>query len=152
MRMQKLVSINDVEINVSVTDWRDAVIKSGTILMNNGYVTGEYVNAMVQTVENLGPYIVAAPGVAMPHARSTNGVLKSGISIMTLSNSVEFGNKNHDPVYLLIGLAGINDDIHLKIMQTIATIFEDDTMLKRITSCQNKAAIAEIFNNVEVDE
>ena len=147
--MQKLVSLDDIELNVSAADWQDAVIKSGTILLNNGYVTREYVNAMVQ---NLGPYIVVAPGLAMPHARSTNGVIKSGISIMTLSQPVEFGNESNDPVYLLIGLAGSNDDLHLKIMQAIATIFEDDRMLERITACDRREMVARIFNDVEVEE
>lgn len=150
--MQKLVSLNDIELNVPAVDWQDAVVKSGTILVNNGYVTRGYVDAMVQTVKNLGPYIVVAPGLAMPHARSSNGVLRSGISIMTLSGPVEFGNKSNDPVYLLIGLAGSNDDLHLKIMQTIAAVFEDESMLGKITTCRDKAAIAEIFNNVEVEE
>lgn len=150
--MQKLVSLSDIELNVSVTDWQDAVIKSGAILVKNGYVTNEYVEAMVQTVKNLGPYIVAAPGLAMPHARSTSGVLKSGISIMTLSAPVEFGNENNDPVSLLIGLAGSNDDLHLKIMQAIAMLFADDGMLEEIMLCNDKAAIAELFNQVEVKE
>lgn len=150
--MQKLVNVNDIELNVAAIDWQDAVRKSGTILVNNGYVTEEYVDAMIQTVKTLGPYIVVAPGLAMPHARSSNGVLKSGISIMTLSGPVIFGNESNDPVHLLIGLAGSNDDLHLKIIQTIATIFEDESMLKRITTCETKAAIAELFNSTEVEE
>ena len=36
--MQKLVSLDDIELNVSAADWQDAVEKSGTILVNNGYV------------------------------------------------------------------------------------------------------------------
>ncbi len=150
--MNKLVSVKDIELQVPAADWQEAVRKSGAILVNNGYVSEEYVDAMIQTVKSLGPYIVVAPGLAMPHARSSNGVIKSGISIVTLSKPVEFGNKSNDPVYLLIGLAGSNDDLHLKIMQTIATVFEDESMMGRIAACENKAAIAEIFNNVEVDE
>lgn len=150
--MQKLVNVNDIELNVPAIDWQDAVRKSGTILVNNGYVTEEYVDAMIQTVKTFGPYIVVAPGLAMPHARSSSGVIKSGISIMTLSGPVEFGNESNDPVRLLIGLAGSNDDLHLKIIQTIATIFEDENMLKKITTCETKAAIAELFNNTEVEE
>lgn len=150
--MQKLVNVNDIELNVPAIDWQDAVRKSGTILVNNGYVTEEYVDAMIQTVKTFGPYIVVAPGLAMPHARSSNGVIKSGISIMTLSGPVKFGNESNDPVHLLIGLAGSNDDLHLKIIQTIATIFEDESMLKKITTCETKAAIAELFNNTEVEE
>ena len=44
--MQKLVSLDDIELNVSAADWQDAVEKSGTILVNNGYVTREYVDAL----------------------------------------------------------------------------------------------------------
>lgn len=150
--MEKLVSVKDIELHVSAEDWQDAVRRSGAILVNNGYVREEYVDAMIQTVKTLGPYIVVAPGLAMPHARSSNGVLKSGISIMTLSEPVVFGNESNDPVYLLIGLAGSNDDLHLKIMQAIATIFGDESMLGRIVTCEDKAAVAEIFNCVEVEE
>lgn len=149
--MQKLVNADDIELNVSAADWQDAVRRSGNILVNNGYVTREYVDAMIQTVKTLGPYIVVAPGLAMPHASRSNGVLKSGISIMTLSEPVRFGNTSNDPVHLLIGLAGSNDDLHLKIIQAIATIFEDGEMLERITTCSSKTTIAEIFNSVEVE-
>jgi len=65
---------------------------------------------------------------------------------------VEFGNENNDPVSLLIGLAGSNDDLHLKIMQAIAMLFADDGMLEEIMLCNDKAAIAELFNQVEVKE
>ena len=37
--MQKLVSLDDIEVNVSAADCQDAVIKTRTILLNNGYVT-----------------------------------------------------------------------------------------------------------------
>ena len=150
--MNELVSVKDIELHVPAANWQEAVRKSGAILVHNGYVKEEYVDAMIETVETLGPYIVVAPGLAMPHARSSNGVLKSGISIITLSNPVEFGNESNDPVYLLIGLAGSNDDLHLKIVQAIATVFEDESMMGRIAACENKAAIAEIFNNVVVED
>ena len=150
--MKNLVNVRDIKLKVPVRDWQDAVIKTGSILEQNGYVKHEYVDAMIQTVKTLGPYIVVAPGLAMPHAKSTNGVLKSGISIVTLANPVEFGNESNDPVHMLIGLAGTNDSLHLDILQAIATIFEDESMLQKMAACDNEEEIAEIFNNVEVEE
>lgn len=150
--MQKLVNLEDIRLKVKVDDWQDAVKKAGWILVENGYVTQAYVDAMLQTVQTLGPYIVVAPGLAMPHAKNTSGVLRSGISIMTLAQPVEFGNRSNDPVYMLIGLAGINDSLHLDILQAIATIFEDETILPMLAACDSKERIAEVFNNVEVEE
>ena len=53
---------------------------------------------------------------------------------------------------MLIGLAGTNDSLHLDILQAIATIFEDESMLQKMAACDNEEEIAEIFNNVEVEE
>lgn len=44
--------------------------------MNNGCIKESYIDAMVNTVKNMGPYIVIAPGIAMPHAAPEDGVLK----------------------------------------------------------------------------
>ena len=152
MTMKRLVELENIRLKVPVQDWQDAVTKVGAILEENGYVTHEYIGAMIQTVKTLGPYIVVAPGLAMPHAKSTCGVLKSGIGIMTLETPVEFGNESNDPVYMLIGLAGVNDSLHLDILQAIATIFEDESMLQKMSACEHAEEIADIFNNVTVME
>lgn len=150
--MQKLVGLDDIELNTSAADWQDVVIKSGTIFLNSGYVTREYVSAVVQTAKNLGSYIVVVPRLAMPRARSINGTIESGINIMTLPQSVEFGNEDNGPIYLLIGLMGNSDNLYLKTMQAITTVFRGDRMLGRIIVCDRREMAARILNDVEAGE
>lgn len=67
--------INDqvVEVNVEVKNWEEAVRLGGKLLEEDGAVEHSYIDAMVDTVKNMGPYIVIAPGIAMPHARPEAG-------------------------------------------------------------------------------
>ena len=65
---------------------------------------------MIETVEKMGPYIVIAPGLALAHSRPSEAVLKTGLSWVRLSTPVKFGNKANDPVSLVIGLAGHDEN------------------------------------------
>ena len=76
---------------------------------------------MIETVEKMGPYIVIAPGLALAHSRPSEAVLKTGLSWVRLSTPVKFGNKANDPVSLVIGLAGHDENEHITVMSAIAS-------------------------------
>ena len=75
-----------------------------------------YTDQMIETVEKMGPYIVIAPGLALAHSRPSEAVLKTGLSWVRLSTPVKFGNKANDPVSLVIGLAGHDENEHITVM------------------------------------
>lgn len=149
--MAEIVTVNEIELGVEAADWEEAVRAAGAVMVREGIVTPEYVDAMVETVHTLGPYIVIAPGLAMPHAKAGDRVLRSGISIITLKTPVCFGNRTNDPAHMLVALAGKNDDIHLDILQAISDIFEDEQTVYKLAACEDKQTIADIFNGMEVN-
>ena len=53
-------------------------------MVKNGTIEERYIDGMIETVKNLGPYIVIAPGVALPHARPEDGVIEPSMSLVTL--------------------------------------------------------------------
>lgn len=48
----------------------------GELLEKSGAIEPRYIDAMINTVKEIGPYIVIAPGIAMPHARPEAGAKK----------------------------------------------------------------------------
>jgi len=46
---------------------------AGAFLVDTDAVFPSYVDAMVRAVEELGPYMVVAPGIALAHARPEDG-------------------------------------------------------------------------------
>lgn len=127
--IETLLSEETVAVGVSAKDWREAVRKGGELLVRAGKVREEYIDAMIETVETTGPYIVIAPGVAMPHARSEKGALDIGLSLLLLKTPVEFGNPDNDPVQIVISLSAKDNASHLDLLADIMRLLEDEGFL-----------------------
>ena len=74
-------------------------------LLANGTIEPSYVAALFRSHEELGPYYVLGPGLAMPHARPEDGVNRLGLGLTVLKTGVNFGSEGNDPIQLLITLA-----------------------------------------------
>lgn len=125
----------------TAADWREAIRLAGEGLVAGGATTPEYSEEMVKTVEDLGPYIVVAPGFALAHSRPSPAVLRTGLSWVSLAEPVEFGSKQNDPVDLVVGLAALDHDAHLQIMSKLAGVLADEATLARLRAGTDPAEI-----------
>jgi PTS system ascorbate-specific IIA component len=101
---------------------------------------------MISTVEKMGPYIVISPGLALAHSRPSEAVLHTGLSWVRLSTPVEFGNKANDPVSLVIGLAGRNEEEHLQVMSAIAKALSNPASKNSLSDARTPDEIRAILN------
>lgn len=134
-------------LDVSAVDWRDAIRKAGDCLVAAGFTTDAYTNQMIETVEKMGPYIVIAPGLALAHSRPSDAVLHTGLSWVRLSTPVEFGNKANDPVSLVIGLAGRDEEEHLQVMSAIAGALTDKEKTKKLAVAKTPGQVRAILES-----
>lgn len=123
----------------------DAIKVSGNLLMEAKYVTEDYVNAMIKGYVDVGPYIVIAPGIAIPHSRPENGALEKGFSLLRLKNPIEFGHEKNDPVQLVCAISGVGNTGHIEMLQEIATILGDNDKLNKILSAKSFEDIEKII-------
>ncbi|MCR4397955.1 MAG: PRD domain-containing protein [Firmicutes bacterium] len=94
-----------VRFNVACADWTDAIRTAGKILRKQGFCTRQYGEAMVRQINTYGSYVVVRGGLALPHARPEDGVLKAGMCLIRLGSPVYFPNLPEEPVWTVIGLA-----------------------------------------------
>lgn len=125
----------------TAADWREAIRLAGEGLVAGGATAPEYSEEMVKTVEDLGPYIVVAPGFALAHSRPSPAVLRTGLSWVSLAEPVEFGSKQNDPVDLVVGLSALDHDAHLQIMSNLAGVLADEATLARLRAQTDPAEI-----------
>lgn len=109
-----------------VSNWEELIRLGGQLLVNAGYVESRYVEAMVESVRDMGPYIVLAPHVAMPHARPESGALQLGSALVTLEQPVSFGNSDNDPVWVAVFLCAPQKEGHMALLSELAEILDDD--------------------------
>lgn len=132
--LKKVLSKDAIEIGCEASDKNDAIRKAGKLLLKSGCVEESYIEAMVQVCEELGPYIVLIPGLAMPHARAENGAKRLGISILKLKNPIEFGHPENDPVSLVIALSAPDNNSHLELLSLLSEIFLNENSMNELLS------------------
>jgi PTS system ascorbate-specific IIA component len=114
-----------VVLRARARDWRDAVEISGRALAASGATDAGYAVDMVRMIEEHGPYVVVAPGLALAHARPGPAVHRDGLAIVTLADPVPFGHPYNDPVRVVLALAGASSARHLQLVAEIANKFND---------------------------
>jgi PTS system ascorbate-specific IIA component len=130
-----------VELGAAVPDWRAAVELAGSVLARIGAARPAYGAAMVRMVEERGPYIVIAPGLALAHARSGSEVLADGLAVVTLGQPVAFGHPYNDPVRVVLALAAASPGRHLPMLAAIANAFNAVGAVDRIAAATSPAQV-----------
>lgn len=123
-----------VVLGASASSWRGALRLAGGALVSSGAATDAYTDAMIDMVEEHGPYIVISPGLAFAHARPGPAVLRDGLSVVTLASPVSFGHPHNDPVLVVLGLAVAGVGTHLESIGEIANLFNDATVTGRLAA------------------
>ena len=118
-----------IVIEADADDWRAAVTLAGEALVRSGSAKPAYSAEMIRMIEEHGPYVVIAPGLALAHARPGAEVIADGLSVVTLATPVNFGHPHNDPVSVVLGLAIARSDTHLAAVAAVANIFNDSSAI-----------------------
>ena len=130
-QLNSLLGDESIDLNAHAANWRDAITIAGNLLESSGAITPAYTQAMIESLEVNGPYIVVAPGFAFAHARPSEAVKRTAISWVRLETPVAFGHGTNDPVNLVVALAAQDDQAHTQSMKELAKLLgKKDTRAK----------------------
>lgn len=134
--LTELLSKEFIRLTDQQYNWKEAIAKATEPLLVRDYVTPDYIDAMIASTEKTGPYIVLAPKVAVPHARPEEGVNQLGISLLRLSQPVDFNlNEAFDEermVQLIFVLAAVDNVSHLTALKQLSQILEEETTIAEL--------------------
>lgn len=134
----------------SVSNWQDAVGLAAQPLLANGYIEESYIQAMIASINETGPYIVLAPKVAVPHASPDAGVHQLGISLLQVKEPVDFSEEGHDDkkVQLIFVLAAVDSTAHLRALQELALILDDEEAIDSLIAASDPREILAIIEKI----
>ena len=147
--LHHLLRASDIEVDVKCTDWKDAIRKSAKQLVEQGYIEDRYVDAMIESVNEYGPYIVLSPGFAMPHAKVEEGSIRLGMHLIRLKNPVPFGVEELDPIEFVCCLSAIDHRSYLKAFFNIVNMLKDEIYRKKLHEAADGEEIARIIEQYE---
>lgn len=134
----------------SVSTWQDAVGLAAQPLLAHGYIEESYIQAMIASINETGPYIVLAPKVAVPHASPDAGVHQLGISLLQVKEPVDFSEDDDDDkkVQLIFVLAAVDSTAHLRALQELALILDDDEAIDSLIAASDPREILAIIEKI----
>lgn len=143
--LNEILPVEAVSLDVPAADWREAVRRAGDLMVATGAATDTYTAEMIENVQENGPYIVIAPGLAFAHARPSPAVLRTGMSWVRLAAPVEFGHETNDPVELVVGLAARDASEHTAAMGALARLLADPDTARALREAPTPQAVHAIL-------
>ncbi|GAA4719294.1 PTS sugar transporter subunit IIA [Brevibacillus fulvus] len=130
-----------------VSSWEESIQAAAQPLLEKGFITAQYIEEMIQNVNTNGPYIVIAPGIAMPHARNEGGVIKTGISFLKLQHPVVY--PDHKEVNILFVLAAVDSSEHLELISDLSSLLIDEEIMDKLHHALQEQELIQLIQQVE---
>ena len=145
MNLRDLLRPPLVDVNIEVDNWEEAIHAAGKLLLADGAIEARFIDAMIKVAKDLGPYIVIAPGIALPHARPEDGVIKASMGLITLKPPIEFGNERNDPVSIVVALAAKDNEQHVEGLSQLAGVLSKPELVEGLKKAESKKSVLEIM-------
>lgn len=146
MKLKDMLTIENIDLKVKTEDWEDAIRQAGKSLIENNMIEPEYIDNMIQSVHELGPYIVIVPGIAFAHARPDKTVNETCISMITLEKPINFGHEENDPVSIVFAFGAKDGEHHLTILQELAVFLSEEENINFLNNAKDKTSVINKFN------
>lgn len=143
-----LADNNAILLQAEANTWQEAVKLGVDLLVKADVVEPRYYQAILDGVEQFGPYFVIAPGLAMPHGRPEEGVKKTGFALVTLKTPLVFNHEDNDPVDILITMAAVDANTHQEVgIMQIVNLFDDEANFDRLRACRTAQEVLDLIDN-----
>ena len=113
-------------------DWRDAIRAACAPLVADGTIQKEYVSYIIEKVEELGPYIVIAPEICIPHAERGRGVNRTAMCFMKSETPVRFHEDGEHDARIFVVLAAADDEEHIQNLMELSELLSDEETVAKL--------------------
>lgn len=143
-----LLTEKDILLNQKFSSKEEAIKKAGEILVDNGYVDNDYVNAMLDRENIVSTYM--GNFIAIPHGtdEAKKSIKNTGISIIQVPDGVSFAtpdDKEDKLVFLIFGIAG-KDGEHLDLLSKIAIFCSEQENVVKLYNAKTKEEIINLLS------
>lgn len=141
-----ILSKDRISLQASATDKPDAIRKAGELLVQSGCVLPEYIDGMLKREESMSTSL--GNGVAIPHGVYENRehILKTGISVLQLTDGVDWGED--EKVFMVIAIAAAGDE-HVGVLSNLADVIDNEETLAELLKTNDSDVIVKYLGEKE---
>lgn len=153
LRIFDVLKPDDIQIIDEEISWHHALRKASDPLLRKAIIKEKYIQAMIDLLNDYGPYIVLANQVAIAHANPDQGANTLGLSLLVNRQSIDF--EDGAKVKYLFVLSNPEQDKHLHLLRDIMRLSASKELLDQLEENNNPEVILQIlkeFINMQKDE
>ncbi|MDO4643687.1 MAG: PTS mannitol transporter subunit IICBA [Cardiobacteriaceae bacterium] len=123
----------------------EAIRFAGRKLVEGGFVTPDYVEAMITRENDSSTYL--GEGIAIPHGTlvAKDAVLKTGIVFCQYPEGVNFSNDANEKAYLVIGIAAQNNE-HIGVIAALTNALDSEADIEMLKNTNDPQAVLDILS------
>lgn len=147
--LNELLTEKTIQMAERTESWEEAIRLAAKPLLDQELIKEHYIDAMIDNVKTLGPYMIIGPEIAIPHARPEMGVNHVGMSLLKLKEPVYFLNNEQYPVKLLFCIAAIDHTTHLKALSQLTRLLskkDNQELLKETESLAQVRSVIKAYS------
>ena len=137
----------NINFQDEVSSWQESIKVAAKPLLQKRYINEEYIEAMIDNVHDNGSYMVIVPGIAMPHAKSKENVMKTSMSFLKLEEPVLYPEGKEVDIHIV--LAAKDDSEHLDLIANLSTILADEEIKNKFENAESEEELIKLIKTVE---
>jgi len=145
--MSDILTLAQIRVPGNATTKDDAIREAGTLLVESGAVSPEYVDAMFEREKSVSTYM--GNFLAIPHGtnEAKDTIARSALSVVRYDAPIDWDGKE---VRFAVGVAGVNNG-HLEILGKIAMVFSDTDEVDKLIAAGSAEELYSILHAVNAD-
>lgn len=141
---QEMIAKKYYSFHEGFDDWRDAVRAACVPLRADGTIEPSYEEEIIAKVEELGPYIVIAPNICIPHAQEGVGVNGTAMCFMKTAKPVHFSDSPDHDAQLFFVLASVDNEVHLQNLVALSETLSDEATVEALLKATSVEDLAKL--------
>ena len=147
--LTELITPEMIQISDEVSDWEEAIRLAAQPLLDTKKIESRYSDAMIEKVNQYGPFIHIGKGIALPHARPEDGVNELGMSLLKVKKPVLLLDDEKHAIQIFVCLAAIDNEAHLRALSSLTKLLSNKENLDALLTATTKEEIQNILTRGE---
>lgn len=139
----EIVNAERVEIHNEKYIWTKSLWKAAAHLLEVRSIEPSYIEHIIDQLRYYGCYMFIIDGVILAHTKPEYGANELDCEIHFFKEPIPFSAK--DKASVIITLSAVDHESHLKLLNDLLTIFQNEKAIDEILTCTTKVGILNKF-------
>ncbi|KYP17684.1 BglG family transcription antiterminator [Streptococcus parauberis] len=146
-----------ISLDIDVSDWKDSIYKAGQLLIDSKDISQQYLDIVIENIEQNGPYVVISEGFAFPHAEIGEYNFNTAMRLIRLKNPIYYSDSIMDdnddittlPVKYVCILSATEEQKHLKAIFNLFNLLKQNSFKVALDKCCTSEEVYELIKEKE---